>query len=552
MPTIKFALEDLNKLVGRKLTSTEVEHLVEYGKGELKDYSSETDELQVNFDDTNLPYLWSVEGFARLVRGALGVETGLPKLNLVKSDYKVVVNKSVKAIRPYISAIGVRGKPIDDYFLKQIIQLQEKFCDSYGVKRKKVALGVYSLSKIKFPVFYKAVEPESVEFEPLGFKRKMTPGEILEMHPAGQLYAHLLKGLDKYPILVDDNNEVLSFPPVINSNHSGKIEVGETELFVEATGDDADAVNLAINIFAQAFSDRGYEIYPVEIEYDDHSVKCPYNPNEKIKLKGTQVTELLGLELNESAIKKLLEKARYGYNDGTVTIPLYRQDIMHWVDIVEDIAIMYGFNEIPVEELTHMTIGSTSPQIVLNDKMRDFLIGFGYQEVLNAMLSNKDTMFTKMEMAPYSLLEIKDYMSESYSVVRNSLIPVLMEVLSKNKHNEYPQRVFEQGLVSLNLKTHAVDQDRIAAASTHSEASYTEMKQVFEGVMRSLGLTELEYHETEHNSFIAGRVAKIVVKGREIGLIGEIAPKVITNWGLDTPVAAFELNLTELMNVVKK
>jgi phenylalanyl-tRNA synthetase beta chain len=551
MPTISFALEDLNRLVGKKLTIEELEQAVEYAKGDIEGYDRESDEVRANFEDTNMPYLWSVEGVARLLRGVLGVEAGLPKLEVLKSDYKIIVNKSVKLVRPYIGGIAVSGKQIDDYMLKQIIQLQEKFCDSYGRKRKKVSVGVYSLNKIKFPIYYKAVEPESVEFEPLGFKRKMTLGEILEAHPTGQQYAPLLAGQKHFPILVDNDNEVLSFPPIINSNYSGKVEVGDSELFIESCGDDFDAVNLAINIFAQAFYDRGFKVSNVLVEYEDRKVNCPYDFNEKMKLRPMQVKELLGLDLKEPDIKKLLEKARYEYKDGTVSVPNYRQDIMHWVDVAEDIGIMYGYNKIPTELLKSNTIGETSGLMIFIEKVRDLVVGYGYQEVLNAMLTNKETMFTKMEVEQFDLLEIKEYMSESYSVVRNWLLPMLMEILSKNKHNGYPQKIFEQGLVSLNKKDEAVDYERIAIVTTHTTADFTEAKQVFDSLMRSIDVKDYQLQDVEHHSFIPGRVARVFYKSKSIAYIGEFSPKVLSNWGLVNPVAGFELNLTDLYELMK-
>ena len=173
MPTINFSLKDLNKLVGEKLTVDQVDHLVEFGKGELEGYDKETDELKVNFDDTNLPYLWSVEGAARLIRGVLGKSKGIPKLEVKKSGYKVIVDKSVKEVRPFISAFVAKGCKVDDYLIKQIIQLQEKLCESFGRKRQKAAVGVYAYDKITFPVTYKATNPESVKFTPLEFFKEM-------------------------------------------------------------------------------------------------------------------------------------------------------------------------------------------------------------------------------------------------------------------------------------------------------------------------------------------------------------------------------------------
>ncbi|MBW2999961.1 phenylalanine--tRNA ligase subunit beta, partial [Candidatus Woesearchaeota archaeon] len=283
MPTIDFSLKDLSALVGKKLTPEQVEQLVEYGKGELKSFDKETDTVSVNFDDTNLPYLWSVEGVAILVKGVLGIEKGIPKLKIEKTNEKIIVNKNISKIRPYIAAFSAKGKKVDDYLIKQIIQLQEKLCDSYGRKRRKVAIGVYPHSKIKFPVSYKAVNPKDISFVPLESQREMNLSQILARHPTGIKYAFTLEGFKEYPILVDSNKQVLSFPPIINSENLGKVEIGAQDLFVEVTGTDFEAVNLCANIFAAALSERGFKICSTTTEYPGKKVASPLIFNEKIR-----------------------------------------------------------------------------------------------------------------------------------------------------------------------------------------------------------------------------------------------------------------------------
>src|SRR3989338_6805296 len=164
MPTITFSLKDLQHLTGKKLAIEEVHDMAHYGKAEIEAYDKETDEVKVNFDDTNLPYLWSAEGFARLLKGILGLQKGIPELKLSKGDYQVIVDKSITKDRPFIACFAAKGKKLDDYLLKQVIQLQEKFCESYGRRRQKVSIGLYSYKRIKFPLHYRAVEPESIEF----------------------------------------------------------------------------------------------------------------------------------------------------------------------------------------------------------------------------------------------------------------------------------------------------------------------------------------------------------------------------------------------------
>lgn len=222
MPTITFSLKDLENLVGKKIKIEELAELLHYAKGDFESYDKETDEVKADFGDTNLPYLWSVEGIAILLKGILKIEKGTPKIKIKESDETINVDSNIKQIRPYIAGFSAKGKKVDDYLIKQIIQLQEKLCENYGGKRERIAIGVYSHKKIKFPITYKAIDPEGIEFIPLEFKKKMTPQEILEEHPTGKSYARLMENFKKYPILIDADDNVLSFPPIINSNEDRK------------------------------------------------------------------------------------------------------------------------------------------------------------------------------------------------------------------------------------------------------------------------------------------------------------------------------------------
>jgi phenylalanyl-tRNA synthetase beta chain len=551
MPTINFSLKDLQKLIGKKILVDELKELLTYAKADFEDYDKTTDEVTADFGDTNLPYLWSVEGVARLIKGILGKEKGLAQLKLNKSNYKLNVETSITKIRPYIAAFVAKDSKIDSYFIKQIIQLQEKLCETYGRKRQKVAIGLYNYSKIKFPIHYKAVQPEKIKFIPLDFKKEMDLKEILEEHPKGQEYAKILEDFDKYPILIDDENKVLSFPPIINSNDTGKIVEEDTDLFFEVTGTDLDSVLMSCNIFAYALQERGFKIFQVDIKYPNKKITTPFIFNDTIKLNKENVQNLLGLDLKEIEIKKLLEKQRYGYKAGKVFIPEYRKDILHENDVIEDIGIAHGYDKIEPLPLTKYTPGSTKPVINFIDKTREIMIGLGFQEVMTQILSNKNLLYNKMEIDDIGTIELENPTSENYSVIRTWLIPLLMEILSKNKHIEYPQKIFEQGLITIKKDGRIIDYERIASVIVSEKADYTKIKQVFDCLMRMLDI-EYDIEESDHKSFIEGRIGRIMVNKQKIGYIGEINPKVIYNFNIEMPIVAFELNLTDLFEATKK
>ncbi|MBW2974289.1 phenylalanine--tRNA ligase subunit beta [Candidatus Woesearchaeota archaeon] len=553
MPTISFSLKDLQDLVGRKLTIEDVSSLAEYGKGSLEGYNKESDEISIEFGDTNLPYLWSVEGVARLFKGVLGVQKGIPEIKIKKGSYKVIVDRSVSDVRPCIAAFAAKGHKVDDYLIKQIVQLQEKLCESYGRRRLKVAVGVYSYDKIKFPVHYKATDPESVKFTPLEFRKEMTQQEILEEHPKGKEYAWILEGHKKYPILVDSAGQVLSFPPIINSDFTGKVMEGDEHLFIEATGMEMEPLLLSMNILAYALYERGFEIYSTDIidKSSGKNITTPFLFKDKIKITNNQIKSLLGLDLKNAEIKKLLEKAQYSVTNtaSSIQIPPYRKDILHPCDVIEDIGIMHGYNNIKEQPLTSYTMGETSAMVRFRNKVRELLVGLGFHEVFSPILANKKTLYDKMDTKDSGTIEISNPMSETYSAVRTWILPILMDFLSKNRHVEYPQKVFEQGIVTVRKKDDVIDYERVAVVSANEKADYTEIRQVLDYILRMLN-AEYTIEETEHTSFIEGRVGRVVVKGKKVAYIGEINPKVLSGYGLEVPVVGLELNLSELFEVL--
>ncbi len=551
MPTIKFSLKDMNDLLGKKLSLDELKKLLNYCKAEVDNYDGSKDEVSASFGDTNLPYLWSTEGISRLLKGVIGKERGIPDIKTNNSKYEVIVDGSVSQVRPFIVSFAAKGKKIDDYSMKQMIQLQEKLCESFGRKRQKIAIGIYSLNKIKFPVHYKATNPDSIKFVPLDFRRPLTQKEILEMHPKGKEYSWILKDAKKYPILVDSDDNVLSFPPIINSNETGRVEVGDSDLFFEATGTDIKSLNLAANIFAYALYERGFNIFSVNVKYGSKMIKTPELKTEKIKISENDVDKVLGLSLKRQEIKSLLEKARYGVNGDFVEIPSYRGDILHSVDVIEDIGIIYGYDKIKGSPLFEHSLGKTFDITRFIDNAREIMVGQGYQETMNPILSNTNLLYQNMNVKDFGTIEIENPMSETFSCVRSWIIPSLMNILSKNKHVDYPQRIFEEGIVSVKKGENAAEYERIAGVTAHRGANFTEVRQIIDYMLRMFGLN-YEIKEISHDSFIRGRVGRVSVNGVEVAYLGEINPQVLVNFGLELPVAGFELNLTELFAQIKK
>ncbi|MEM2174782.1 MAG: phenylalanine--tRNA ligase subunit beta [Candidatus Micrarchaeia archaeon] len=544
MPTIKVNRKDFCKLVGKDFSIEEIaEKIPMLG---VAWEGSEGDEFEVEVFP-NRPDMLSVEGLARAFSSFCNIKTGLREYHAESSEYMAIVDESVLQIRPVLVCCVIKGVEFSDDFIKSIIQMQEKLMLSHGRKRKKVAIGLHDFDKIKFPITYTTVD-ENFSFIPLEQKKEMSIKEILSDLPKGKEYGWILEK-NRYPIIIDAVGKVLSFPPIINSEYT-KLETKTRNVFIDITALDEKAANEVLNVIATTFADRGGKIYKVKIKYPDRVIYTPSLSTKTMQIEIGYVNKILGLSLSEEEIKKCLE--RMGYRCSVikkgilqVDVPCYRADIMHNFDIVEDVAIGYGYENFEAEMPNIATIGEEDPLEAFAEKIRNLLVGYNLQEVLTFILSNKQNLFEKMNLKEEEIAEIANSKTLEYSAVRNWLLPSLIEVLSRNKHNDYPQNIFEVGDVVIlsNNEIGAETVKKIGIALCHAKASFSEMKSLVESFLDQLGIENYIIEEYEHSSFIPGRVAKVIIRGRDVGFFGEIHPIVLQKWDLEMPIAACELNL---------
>jgi len=534
MPVITLRYDDLEKMVGTD-KDTILKHIPMIG-ADIERIENEYADVEF-FPDR--PDLFSVEGVARAMRGFLGIETGLRKYDVRKSDVSITIEKSIKPVRPHLACAVVRGVRFDSASIESLMALQEDLHWGLGRNRKKISIGVHDMSKVEPPFVYKAVDPNT-EFVPLDFGKKMSMRTILKEHPKGIQFAHILEGAKRYPLIVDAKNNVLSFPPIINGALTAVTEE-TTDMFIEVTGMDA-SVAMALNIMVTALAERDAKIEWVEIVSDGKSVVTPDLSPTSRKLGVNEVNSLLGLSLDAKQIAKELEKMRFGAtvkgDTIEVAIPAYRADILHNWDLIEDIAIGYGFDKFKPELPRTATIGKTHP---IEDRLallREVMVGLGFFEVTTFTLTNERMHFDMMNRPRAGGTKVRHPISEERTMIRSTLLPNLMSVLSQNKHVEMPQMIFEVGDVVVDSK----DVQKLAGVSTHSAANFAEIKSVVESVLRELGL-EYEIVESKDPAFLEGRRASILIKRKSIGVFGEIHPDVIINFGLDHPVVAFEMKI---------
>ncbi|MFQ6063986.1 MAG: phenylalanine--tRNA ligase subunit beta [Candidatus Bathyarchaeia archaeon] len=559
MPTIEVERKDFEVLLGLELPEDieELNDLLAYVKGEIKYLGEE--EIHVEVKDSNRADLWSVEGIARALRGFLNLEKGLKNYSIAgSSEAEIYVDSRLKNIRPYIGCAILKGIKFTDPMIRGAMRLQDKLDQTYGRNRRRTSIGLYNFDLIFPPLRFGVAKPEQVSFVPLGFDEEMTLKEILERHPKGIDYGDLVRPHAVWPLLSDSKNNVLSFPPIINSNDLGRITENTRNVLIEVTGTSYETVMNTLNMIVVSLADRSGEIFTATIHYyykGSKDVITPQLETKKMRIDLADVEKLLGFKLTPKEAAELLRKARYGIGKTqkgyiVVKIPCYRIDIMHPVDIVEDIAIAYGYNKIKPRWQRLPTTGGVPPQMRFCDLVREIMVGLGFQEILTFTMTNPETLQTKMNKKLEKVVEIANPKMETFTCLRNWLLPCLMEFLRQNTHVEYPQKIFEVGYVVVfdekaETKTQSIA--KLACVTTHPDASFTEIKSCLEALFLNLGLKQWKIKETTHASFIPGRTAKVNFKNREIGIIGEIHPQVLNNFELKKPTSAFEINLERTM-----
>ena len=551
MPTVNLNREVVEKLIGKKLTLEQLKDRISMIGTDLE--RVEGNEIVVEVFP-NRPDMLSEPGFARALSSFVGARTGLRKYDVKKpaKDYKVIVDKSVAEVRPFTSCAIVKGLKFNDEKLREIIQLQEKLHVTFGRNRKKLAIGIYPLEKIVMPITYKAMKPGDVKFRPLESDIQMTGKEILEKHPKGKEFAHLLEGAKAYPVFVDAKNNVLSMPPVINSHETGKVTEKTTDLFIECSGFDQRVLDECINIIVTSLAELGGEIHGMELDYGRKKTASPNLEPREMKLDLAYANKMIGLELKEAEAKKLLEKMGFGYSQGKVLIPAYRADILHPIDIAEDMAIAYGYENFEPEIPNVMTIGEEHPVELFKARVASIMSGMGMLECMSYHLISKEAMEAKTGMK-VPLVELENSKSDR-NALRPALGPNLMQVLSENTNKEYPQEIFELGVafrLGQNPETGVDEEEHLAIAMAGADIDFTRAKQVLEELFKSLGL-ECSVEKANIPSFIPGRRAAVLSGKAGVGVMGEVHPQVLENYGIQMPVSVIELDIGKIYELVGK
>jgi len=566
MPTISINQKDFEQLVGRPTIAAEpLDAWLPLVKAELKDQDSESGEVRLELHDSNRPDLWSCEGIARQIRIKLqGAASAYPFFKPTpRPKRRIQVMQGLERVRPYIAACTAVGYKMTGEGLAQLVQTQEKLADIFGRKRRTISIGLYRLPQIVFPVTYTLVKPEEVRFTPLGVEEKMSPREILAVHPKGLEYGPILAGHDRLPLLMDEEGQVLSLPPIINSREIGEVRVGDRELFVEVTGTDLPMVLLTLNILAVNLADRGATIEAVEVAYPyatelGKTVRTPFNFQKARSIPIKTIEDALGVPLGAERIRQAL--LAYGYEASaskdrgaiSVKIPPYRNDLMHPLDVVEDVAISRGYGEFTPIMPSQFTVGSLSRLEEMSDRVRDMMVGMGFQEIISNIMASRQELIDRMRLAGSDrdrIVEVENVMTRAYSCLRQWITPSLLRVEAASTRAFYPHRLFEVGEVAVPDATEETGVRTLmvlGALIAHANANFSEAHSCLDLLLFYLD-RPYTLEPISHRSFLDGRAGRIVSNGRAVGLIGEIHPEVLEHWQVSMPSVVFELEVDALV-----
>jgi len=546
---VQCRIDDLSLLIGKALTLKEIEETLFLLKAEIESVQGNRIEIEVNPDRQDM---LSSEGIARAIRAFLGIELGLKSYHVKKSPCEVIVRPGLERIRPFISCGIAKGVETSDELIKDYMHLQELLTTTHGRNRKKASIGLYVFDDIEFPITYQVEKPDSIKFAPLGHDSPMDGWTIVRTHEKGVVYGPIISGFKKWPLLIDAVGKVLSLPPVINSNDLGRLTTSTRNIFVEVTGTQRSCVDQALNIMIASLADRGGKIESVRVLYPDGTeVNTPDLFPGKMPVTTEGVVKLTGLTLSDQQVVDCLRRMGYGariVSSGRVTaeIPAYRIDILHTVDLIEDVAIGYGFDRIEPTMPVTTTVGRLLPTTRLKNKVRDLMVGAGYQEIMSYVMSSPDIMSTKM-MRDLPLVTTGNPKSLDFSILRNSLLPALMDFISRNQHADYPQRVFEVGDIVIpdgDAETRTLQRASVCGLIADARVNLTEIMTQLGFILRNMGFeNRFRFALLMNPTYVEGRSATILIDDKPVGTLGELSPEVITRFGMAVPVVAFEFFL---------
>src|SRR3989338_8289228 len=520
MPTVNLNKQVVENLLGKKVPVEKLKDRISMLGTDLESITDKEITVEIF---PNRPDLLSEQGFARALSSFMNIKTGIKKYYIKKSGFSCKVEKALDSWPYTVNAI-VKNLKFNNERIREIMQLQEKLGTTLTRNRRKGGIGIYPLDKIKFPIRFTTMKLKDIKFKHLESDKEMNGLEIINEHPTGKKYGYILAKEKEQPVFVDSNNNIMSIPPIINSHDTGRINESTKDVFIECSGPDLNTLNAALNIIVTSLADMKGEIYSLDIIYKNKKLVTPNLEPFLMNLDIKYINKMLDLDLKDSDIKKYLQMMGLDYISKKAIIPSYRVDILHQIDLIEEIAIAYGYENFDSKLSNFGSVAEEDKLEIFKKKIANILTSLNFIEISTFNLTSIERNNKKMNV------------NDEFVKLDNSI----------NKHNDLPQKIFEISKVfSKNKET-----EKLSIVICNSKTNFTEIKQILDSLFLNLGLT-YEIKSTKHDSFIEGRCGLISIKGKELGIIGEIFPSVLNNWQLENPAVALELDLQELFIKIK-
>lgn len=422
------------------------------------------------------------------------------------------VEKETAQIRPLVSCAILRNIKLDQKRYDSFIALQDKLHANLARQRTLVSIGTHDLDTIEGPFYYKALKPQDIKFEPLNQTKTMNAAELMEFYEKDRhlgKFLHIIRDSPVYPVIYDSKGTVLSLPPIINGNHS-KITVDTKNIFIEITATDKtklEIVNHMVCAMFSAYCEEPFTIEPVKIisDHNHESRETPDLTPRETQADVDYMNGCTGLTLTPQEQCKLLTRMSLKCKPSTadsnkidVSIPITRADILHQADIMEDLAVAYGFNSLPrYYPNKSAAVGAPLPINRFTDILRQEAAQAGWTEVMPLILCSHDENFAWLNRVDdgTKVIKLANPKSQEYQVVRTSLLPGLLKTIRENKHHALPLRVFEAsdiGLKDLSQERKTINQRHFASAWCGRTSGFETVHGLLDRLLLMLGIPFLE------------------------------------------------------------
>ncbi|OJK02822.1 hypothetical protein ASPACDRAFT_75931 [Aspergillus aculeatus ATCC 16872] len=596
MPTISVDKAALFEALGREYTTEEFDELCfEFGV-ELDEDTTNQDRPIVNGKQeppqlkieipANRYDMLCFEGIALMLNIFLGRQP-VPNYELVEPASgqleTIIVKEDTMKVRPLVSGAILRNVKFDQARYESFIALQDKLHQNLARQRTLVSIGTHDLDTIQGPFTYEALPPKDIKFTPLNQTKEMDGEELMNFYEKDKhlgKYLHIIRDHPVYPVIYDSKRTVCSLPPIINGDHS-KITLDTKNVLIEITALDKTKVEIVNRMMVTMFSQyctEPFTIEPIKIvsEHNNETRVVPDISPRKAEAEVSYINQCCGLELKPEEICTLLKKMAYDAKPSTtnpdildVYIPATRADVLHQADIMEDVAIAYGFNSLPRSFPSKSgTIAQPLPINKLTDIVRVEAAMAGWSEVLPLILCSHDENFGWLNRKDdgNTAVKLANPKTQEFQVVRTSLLPGLLKTIRENKHHAVPIKIFEVSDVAfkdLSLERKSRNERHFAAAWYGKTSGFEVVHGLLDRVMAMLksafitgeegldnsAMADSQYwiEELDEPTYFPGHAASVHVRiaGKElvIGSFGILHPTVLENYDLKYPVSTLELNI---------